>query len=150
MANPFPFVAGTVLTAAELNGIGESTAYTPTWTALTVGNGTQSFNYVRINKFIYVEGTLTLGSTSSVSNLPQMTLPVTAAATTLMRGVCIGQDTGVGFNPLMTSFASTTTTAFYAMNAASTYISPSFVSSTVPFTWATGDIFHISIYYEAA
>jgi len=29
MANPFPFTAGQVLTAAQMNGIGETTSFTP-------------------------------------------------------------------------------------------------------------------------
>ena len=150
MANPFPFVAGEVLTAADMNGIGEATAYTPTWTALTVGNATQTFRYIRIQNFVYVEGTITLGTTSSVSNLPQFTLPITAKSTTLMRGVCYAIDEGVQFYPLTANFASTTATALYALNTAGTYASNSFVSSTIPFTWGNLDKIVVQISYEAA
>ena len=56
MANPFPFVAGSVLTAAELNGIGEWTSYTPVLTASTnptLGTGSTQFGqYARIQDLI--------------------------------------------------------------------------------------------------
>jgi hypothetical protein len=150
MANPFPFVAGEVLTAADMNGIGEATAYTPTWTNLTVGNATQTFRYIRVQNLIYVEGTITLGTTSSVGNLPQFTLPVTAKNATLMRGVCYAIDAGVAFYPLTATFASTTSTALYALNTAGTYASNSFASATIPFTWGNLDQIVVQISYEAA
>jgi hypothetical protein len=136
--------------AASLNGVGQSVAYTPTWTNLTVGNGVQDFIYVLINKFVYVEGTLTLGTTSSVGTSPQMSLPITAAKPTLARGVSIARDVGVAFYPLFASLASTTETRFYTMNAAGTNVVSGVITATNPFTWITGDVFHIAIYYEAA
>ena len=54
MANPFPFTAGQVLTAAQMNGIGEATiAYTPTISNGTLGNGTMSAYYSRVNKLVF-------------------------------------------------------------------------------------------------
>nr|BFE45983.1 hypothetical protein GCM10017547_38760 [Pseudarthrobacter oxydans] len=47
--------------------------------------------------------------------------------------------------------ASTTTTAnIRALNAATTYLIHTTLSSTIPMTWATGDIIGLSLTYEAA
>jgi hypothetical protein len=70
MANPFPFVAGDILTAAELNGIGEAlTSFTPVWTAATtnpvIGNGSLLGQVTQVNKIVYARFTLIPGSTTT-------------------------------------------------------------------------------------
>jgi hypothetical protein len=50
--------------------------WTPSYTALTVGNGTVVSRYVQVGKIVYVFWRLTCGSTSSWSNNPRFTLPV--------------------------------------------------------------------------
>jgi hypothetical protein len=80
MANPFPFVAGSVLTAAELNGIGEARLFRlhQHFTNYTRGNGTSIAYYMQVNKLVYVYVKETLGSTSSVTGVISMTLPIAA------------------------------------------------------------------------
>jgi len=60
---------------AALEGQGTWTAYTPTWTALTVGNGTQAFYYSVVNGIMFIEGRLILGSTSAVATNPAFSIP---------------------------------------------------------------------------
>jgi hypothetical protein len=85
MANPFPFVAGNVLTAAQLNGIGEWTSYTPTMTAATtnptMGNSTLVGRYARIQNLIICNFSVTIGSTfvAGVGGY-SFAIPVTATA----------------------------------------------------------------------
>jgi hypothetical protein len=89
MANPFPFVAGEVLTAAELNGIGEWTSYTPVLTASvtnpTLGTGsTQSGSYARIQNLIiyrYFVGFGTSGVNAGAGNY-KISLPVASSGIT--------------------------------------------------------------------
>ena len=76
MANPFPFSAGDVLTAADLNSIGERVAFTPSWTNFTPGNATENWYYVRVNQMLFVFGITRLGSTSSVSGSIRIDVPV--------------------------------------------------------------------------
>lgn len=152
MANPFPFTAGQVLTAAQLNAIGETgIAYTPTLTNLTLGNGTMSAKYVRVNKFIFGQIKVNFGSTTVMGTSPTFTLPVTGAAV-------IGDvtshvyllDSGVAFY-LASALTSTTTITPIALNTAGTYLTNSSnFTATVPFTWATNDFISISFCYEAA
>lgn len=76
MADFGTYVAGQVLTAAELNAAGAWTTYTPTWTNLTVGNGTQSFRYSKFNKIGFVQGELTFGTGTSITAAnPRFSLP---------------------------------------------------------------------------
>jgi len=75
MADFGTYVAGQVLTAAELNAAGAWTTYTPTWTNLTVGNATQSFRYSKFNKIGFVQGSITLGTTSTVGTNAYFSLP---------------------------------------------------------------------------
>ena len=152
MATPFPFSTGQVLTAAQMNSIGEAgTTFTPTWSAYTRGNGTTVAYYVRVNKLVYLYVEETLGSTSSVGTLPTLTLPVAAART---QAIAPSRnridDTGAQVFFGSTMPLSSTSVALYADLASGTYVSFSNVSATVPMTWTTTDKFAIAIVYEAA
>ena len=152
MANPFPFVTATVLQAAQLNGIGETaTAYTPTLTNLTLGNGTLNAKYVRINKFIFGQISLVFGSTTIMGSSPSFSLPVTGATIISQTGPQVYLlDSGVAFY-IAGANLSTTSITPYAVNVAGTYPTNSAnFSLTVPFTWATNDSIQITFQYEVA
>jgi hypothetical protein len=152
MASPFPFTAGQVLTAAQMNSIGESgIAYTPTWNNLTVGNATQNFRFMRVNKLVYVRGLFTFGSTTSMSGVPNFSLPVTAFSTSqYYLGTSYLLDAGnvVYFGSL--TYLNTTNIEINVINAASTYAVAQAISTTVPFTWGNTDIIRVEFVYEAA
>ncbi len=152
MANPFPFVAGDILTAAELNGIGEAAiTFTPTFTGYTRGNGTSIAYYLRVNKLVYIYVKETLGSTSSVTSSPAMTLPITAVrAEAIAMGRSRLDDTGTEIYWGTTTPNSTTSVNLYADKASGTYVSFQTISSTIPFTWVTTDAFTLAFVYEAA
>jgi len=152
MANPFPFVSGAILTAAELNGIGEAgTTFTPTWTGYTRGNGTTVAYYVRVNKLVYVYVEETLGSTSSMGSAPTMTLPITAAR---LQAVSPSRnridDTGANVYWGTTVPISTTQVVVYADLVSGTYTAFAGITATIPMTWANTDKFAIAFVYEAA
>ena len=152
MANPFPFVASTVLTAAQLNGIGEAgTTFTPTWSGYTRGNGTTVAYYVRVNKLVYVYVEETLGATSSMGTNPTMTLPITAART---QAVSPSRnridDTGAQVYWGTTVPISSSQVVVYADNSAGTYTSFASVSATVPMIWIATDKFSTAFVYEVA
>ena len=92
MANPFPFVACDVLTAAELNAIGEAwISYTP---AITQGVGiTKTVDYAKytqVNKIVVVSVALNCTSGGTASNVINITLPVASVATSGAFGLTIG------------------------------------------------------------
>ena len=152
MANPFPFVANTVLTAAQLNGIGEAAVtFTPTFTNYTRGNGTSVAYYMRVNKLIYLYLKETLGSTSSVTGAIQLTLPVTAARTQAIE-TTRGRIEDVGANNYWSTALADSTTAviLYAELTSGTYNALQGISATIPMTWTSTDNFSMAFVYEAA
>ena len=151
------WVAGDVVTAADTNTYlthtgGAWTAYTPTFTNLTVGNGTLDCQWFRSGRFVSFKVKLTFGSTTSVSGAIIVSLPVAYAD-----GTEVESATGLLFDsslnaryPAVTGAQTTTTIAVRTINAAGTYAVVADTSSTVPFTWATGDIITVAGSYEAA
>ena len=101
MANPFLFVAGTVLTAAKLNGIGERTSFTPTITSglgsiTTVG--ALACTYMRVQNIIVVEFDITITTIGTAGGGILFTLPVTANSN--LMGAGVGRESGVTATPL--------------------------------------------------
>jgi len=150
MASPFPFTSGQVLTAAQLNSIGEVTSFTPTISNYTRGNGTSDAGYIQINNFVYVYLRETLGSTSSISGALSLTLPVSSSARETMSGWVQFGEAGVASYAGFARPVTASSCAIEAINAGSTYATIAAVSSSVPFTWASGDFFQIALSYEAA
>jgi hypothetical protein len=152
MANPFPFVAGEVLTAADMNGIGEAAiSFTPTFGSYTRGNGTSVAYYMRVNKLVYVYVEETLGSTSSMGTQPSMTLPVAATriqAISVTRNRIDDTGSNVFWGTVIPSSASAV--QMFADLASGTYVGFANITATVPMTWTTGDKFQIAFVYEAA
>jgi hypothetical protein len=153
MANPFPFTAGQVLTAAHMNGIGEAAvSFTPNFTfGYSRGNGTSVAYYMRVNKLIYVYLQETLGTTSSVTGAIQLTMPIAASR---IQAIQVGRsridDTGAAFFLGVTIPDAAASTLLYAELVSGTYNTFTGISATVPMTWATTDKFTMSFVYEAA
>jgi hypothetical protein len=156
MANPFPFVAGDVLTAADMNGIGETSTFTPSITNFTLGNGTAVGRFVRVNKLVYFRVGISFGSTTSIgAGAKDLTLPIAATNVATLDGLNIlvhyydlNLSIGVFNQPAIC--IGTTAVRLGANNVAGTYESFTDLSSTVPFTWATGDVLNIAGTYEVA
>jgi hypothetical protein len=126
MANPFPFVAGNVLTAAQLNGIGEWTSYTPVLTATTtnptLGTGSSATGaYARVQNLIVYNFQILFGSSGVVAGVGnyKVSLPVTSNAT----------------NAFYT--ATNGCTAFFDSSANSVYFANAWLESTTNLTLLT-------------
>jgi hypothetical protein len=160
MANPFPFVAGEVLTAADMNGIGEWTDYTAVLTATvtnpTLGTGAlNSSRYARIQNLIIYQYFIQFG-TSGVNpgaGNYEISLPVNAAGTTTFYEIVAGQ----------TAFYDSSTASSYYANAwlpsvgkllltfQSTFNGPlNNVTAAAPVVPAATDAFSGLIIYKAA
>ena len=135
-----------------LDYVGAWTSYTPTWTNITIGNGTNNFAYKQIGKTIFVRGSFTFGSTSSISGVPAFTLPVTSISypSNSTFGHVYIEDNAVQAFHGFSLFASTTTANMRVLGANGTYVSSVDPSSTVPFTWSTNDFFRVNFTYQAA
>ena len=140
---------------AQLETLGASTAFTPTWTAgFTVGNASEIWHYMKINEFVCVFGQTVLGSTSAVTGVPSMTLPVARSAYTggvLDIGYGSLGDAGTAtYNATIITTSSSGPALFFARNAAISYVREASPSATVPFTWTTGDFISGTMIYKAA
>lgn len=146
------YTAGQTLNAAQLNALQDGiqaawTAWTPTLTNITLGNGTQVARYQRIGKNIWFYWDLTLGSTSAVGTGPTVSLPVTALSAAAVRRLTCGYvDTSASRYDAGATYNESTTVVSLG-NGASPLAA---ITATVPFTWATGDILHCHGTYEAA
>ena len=150
MASPFPFTSGQVLTAAELNSIGEATAFTPSWTNLTVGNGTQSFYYAQVQDILLIDGELVFGSTTAITGNVDFSNPVgTLAVSGVPIGIAYladadGAGGAVARNKLATISSAINQWRIFSQEVSGSLIQSKDLSSSSPFTWATGDRIRIS------
>ena len=147
------------LTAAsgETTGLkwaGDWVSWTPTLNNITIGNGTRTGKYARIGNTVIFWLKITLGSTSSVSNEPGFQFPVTATQgyphIPLINFVY--EDSGGtrwtgSSDPIGND---QTNCRFWVGVASGTYLTTSGLSSTVPFTWGTSDVFWATGIYEVS
>ncbi len=158
------FSPGNVLTAAQMNAIGENlsviggawTSYTPTWTNLTVGNATQASAYIAAGKLYVVRIKLTFGSTTSISGIPEFTLPNSASydsdyTTAAHLGLGAMNDVSGPVTTGCVIFPGTVATRarFLIQQTSATYLTYAAASATIPFTWTTGDQLEAQFLFEA-
>jgi hypothetical protein len=129
---------------------GAWTSWTPTFTNVTLGNGTTTAKFKQINKTVIGYVLFKLGSTSAITGEIKTTFPVTP--TTILSGAVhyLGMilDDSVGY---IMSFpvVESSNINVYAALASGTYVTRASTSSTVPMTWTTNDAFYVSFVYEA-
>ena len=130
-------------------------AWTPTWTNLTVGNGTVVAAYAQIGKTTFGRLSIVFGSTTSISGDVQFSLPVTMATPGgTVRITPIGHvqcwDNGASTYQGVVLPLSTTTGTIRPYSVTGTVIEEIAASATIPFMWGTGDEFACEFFYEAA
>ena len=130
-------------------------AWTPTFTNLTVGNGTLSGQYVQIGKMVHAYLNLTFGSTTAITGAVQVTgLPVAPVSTTAAVNAIVQSNysdaTGNKFWGSSHANNNNTTRIWLSpMTVSGSYIlSNADLSSTVPFTWATSDVLSVAMIYQ--
>jgi len=143
----------TVLIAdsAEATGLkwgGGWTTWTPTYTNLTVGNGTVTARYQQVGKTINFKFVFVLGTTSSIGTTPTISMPVTPLSYNALFTTYISENGVASYTGMSDSFAG----VFYPMAQVTSgaYLSWSYLQATVPFTWGNTDSFGIIGSYEAA
>ena len=134
-------------------GFSNWTTWTPTWTNLTVGNGTVTARYTQDNKVVIATLELVFGSTTSItSNNPRFSLPVTAvsASSAINRSFGSYWDSANIHYPASCEFFSTSAINFQTYKSDSTYVQNAALTTTAPFTWGTNDYIYVTTIYEAA
>ena len=126
------------------------TTWTPTWTRLTVGNGTVVARYGQSGKFVFVDISLEFGSTTSITgNAPEFTLPVAPLLTNrpnLYYDMAMALDVGNQVYYISTGEMDSTSREFWNSPAGARSI----LNATSPFTFGTGDCLSAHFVYEAA
>ena len=153
--SPRTWVASEVVTAAIMNthvrdnlkAIGDAwTAYTPTFTNLTVGNGTLSASYVQAGKWVTYRGSLIFGTTTAVTGSIIISLPANLldAASGHPLGWATCRDVSAVLRIPTTAITLDVNDMSFITTAGAN------VNATVPFTWANTDELRWQITYEAA
>lgn len=123
--------------------------WTPTWTNLSVGNGTVTARYARVGRIVHVDVRLIWGSTTAASGSIQCDLPVNATTNPRHVGAAHYFDSGtkhfVGL--AICGRQSADNAEFITADSAS---ADGAVNATSPFTWTTNDELTFSAVYEAA
>jgi hypothetical protein len=142
-----PTFTGTV-TIPDVN-LGAWTAYTPSWTGLSLGNGSTSAAYSQVGKTITVRFTITFGSTTTVTGPVDVTLPTSAKSSySLTHSLGTVTFFQSSLYPGHVIFINLNVVRLVAYDASSTYASTADLTSTVPVTWATGASIHGTLTYE--
>jgi hypothetical protein len=112
------------------------------------GNGTWNAQYTQIGKTVHVRGIFTMG-TSRPGTLSGMTCSLPVAPAGGGQGFSTNRANGVS-GQFMFQAIEGSTLSIYAINAASTYLTRTGVTATVPAAWTTSDFIQFSFTYEAA
>lgn len=130
--------------------------WSPTWTNVTVGNGTVSAKFIMLGKAVIFRCSLVFGSTTSISATPQFSLPITSVALVDSAGVeTMGtakySDAGTAQYVASLKQNSTTKAQIDATGVSGALVrDDSVTNATAPFTWTTNDAIHTRGTYEAA
>lgn len=127
------------------------TAYTPSFSNATIGNGTVAFYYKQIGKTVFVRGSFTLGTTSNIGTLLDWTLPVVQASNyPTAQSVGSAQYYGAGRLFSGTSvFIGGGLLRSIVFTTLGSYIANAEVTPTVPFSWGNTNTFFVELEYEA-
>lgn len=131
-------------------------SWTPTFTNLTVGNGTLTAKFIKIGKTIICRLHFVFGSTSSMGTTPSFTLPVASVSypgTSSAQVLGDGQyyDTSAAQNYGGNIIWKSTADAYLGVfDASATYLKTVTPTSAIPFNWGVGDEIHATFTFEAA
>jgi hypothetical protein len=132
---------------------GAWTAFTPTWTALTVGNGVYNrSHFTRMGKTVIVAIDFEFGSTTAVTGNITLSLPASIGrASQLNTGLAqlLLTDTSVSTQLGIPIPRSNNSRDWLIRGASGTPVATVNTSATSPFTWATGDKIIFGATYEA-
>jgi hypothetical protein len=130
--------------------------WTPSWTNLTVGNGTVTGVYRWVGRLVFCRLSIVFGSTTSISGDVKFTLPDnraanagTANATPMGQVSMFDTSAGAVFSGTIVN-SSTTLASCRVFNASGTYLTEALLTASVPFTWTTGDEINAQFFYESA
>lgn len=160
MATFGTFVAGQVLTAAELNSAGTWQDYTPTWTqSATITKTVNWARYMQLNKLVIGSIKMTASSAGTANNKILVGLPAAASSNNFIIGTGVFQDESQTPDIFVRGswvavYESSTTISFTAIGGGGASPDATLrcgqTGSSFADQVASGDIFYIQFAYEAA
>jgi len=131
--------------ATGLEWVDGATTWTPTYTNITIGNGTVTAKYVRVGKIVTAFFSLAFGSTTAITaNYARFTLPV-AAASNFCSGWGQYEDAGTG-NGFMGFYVA----GFDCYPTRAITGLWNGIDATNPITWTTNDKLSFLLKYQVA
>jgi len=132
--------------------IGEWTSFTPVWGNVTVGNGTVTAEYCRVNEIVFYRIKLVFGSTTAFTGDIELYFPFLADDNILgALGGSVSCDDATGGDYWGTLYRRFTNRAYVRVfRTDSTYLNEDGVGTNTPFTWTTGDVLAIEDWYRPA
>jgi len=117
------------------------TAFTPSWTGFSIGDGTEVWKYRYAGGSLEIDGVTTMGSTSSVTSSMRFALP--NGATTTAQGICALrlEDTGTTSNSVPGHGRVSGGTSLFLYRSEAGVAN---VGVSIPFTWAATDVIRLT------
>lgn len=148
MTSPFPFSSGDVLTAADLNSIGEMTSFTTSATNISISS--QDCYFARVNDLVIARYYVVFAGAASGNILLSLPVAMTGygvpyPAGAMGYGVAVDATASNAYEMQIARDVSTTTNIRFFSQA---YGSPfSQVDNNTPFTWAADDSMRFTTTY---
>lgn len=134
-------------------------SFTPEWVGIGLNGGRQTARYMKVNKLIFFSVSIYLSSSTTMSSYPYFVPPVPYAASFTglgssgyysTVGQCWIEDAGVrNYDGVVYEYNGN----FYpgALNSTPTYwpYVAGFTGASVPFAWASGDMFSLQGWYKS-
>jgi uncharacterized protein YjbI with pentapeptide repeats len=138
-------------------GAASYVSYEPSFTNLTIGNGTITSRFARQGEFTSVYIRVQFGSSTSVGTGPRVSLPVNAnfasinaGIGTALSGIGTYRDDSSGNTVYgIITYHSSTEVELRPYYLSGNYQTITQLSSTVPFTWESGDELFITFSYHS-
>lgn len=127
-------------------------AWTPVWTGLTVGNGTQDWIYNISSGRVFISGSLKFGTTTTIDAAnPSFALPIPGTFTDSQElGGAVFNDAGVRYRGGTHYDTASSKPLMRYFTASGSNIIDAGITATTPFTWAAGDVMSSTFSYRAA
>ena len=127
------------------------TNFTPTWSGLTVGNGTVTAQYMEINKTVFIFVNVDFGSTTSISGDVLMSIPIDMETplTGVRMGTAICYDaTSSSILAVIQANTASQIRFRYLLDTGTNPIRDNDLGASGPFTWTTGDKLIAEFWYR--
>jgi hypothetical protein len=136
--------------ATGLKWGGDWTAWTPTLTGFTLGNGSVYARYFQTGKTVTFNFRILFGSTTSITGTPSFTLPNTPTLTQFFTTGEINDNGTTRYGILGQVVGGASEVYLYVAVTSNPYLQGTLITATTPMTWTTSDCYTIAGTYEVA